>query len=174
MNPNLSSKLIIALLLLAMSAAAQTPDPNANPAKMGGAAASLMYRVRMFALPAASANEVLASTELKGAPARVIAALERLVVEKKARVVANPVIVGKPGVRMVSEGAVRMEINPLLEQDGRTITFMMALDCQGGGSLRYDSKVRIGETEFAGTLELPASPRAPAGTESCLVFFGVQ
>lgn len=180
MNPHLQSSLI-AIMLLVTSASAQTParDPFAKAPNSDGlstslATGNLMFRVRLFALPSAMANEVLASPDLKSAPSTVLAMLEKLVVEKKARVVANPVVVGKPGVNLRSEGAVRLELNPVLEKDGRTVTFMMALGYQGGGDLRYDSSVQIGETEFAGTLELPASPRAPAGTEICLVFFGVQ
>lgn len=180
MNYRLPSSLL-ALALCAASLQAQTParDPYANPPKSQGTSGgektgNLMYRVRMFALPVAEANEILSSPNLKLEPASVLRTLQRMVAEKKARVVANPVVVGKPGTRLTSEGAFRLEIDPLLEPDGRTVTFMMALSHQGGGNLRYDSKVAIGSAEFAGTLELPPSPRVPAGTELCLVFFAVQ
>ncbi len=175
----------IAIMLLITSAPGQTPtrDPFANPTPKSVSAGlkskapdagHLLFRLRMIALPASEANVMLARSELRAEPIVILTELQKLITEKKARVVANPVIVAQSVFRCVVDGAIRWEIDPVLKPNGKTLAFMMAIDAKNGSNIRYDSEIECGESEFVGTIELPTALRGKAGPEICLVFFSVK
>jgi hypothetical protein len=139
-------------------------------------AGHLLNRLRIFALPEFDANQLLVMRELKSEPSVVLTIIEKLIAEKKARVVTNPVITTKSGsgFRIRLEGVIVWEIDATLEPENETVHVMMFVDNHEGGKLSCDTTVKVGASEFIGTLELPAALRGTDGPEICLAFFSVN